>query len=99
MVIIQPLTGFAMAGMMHYSLSAHWLAISLLLYILAGVCWIPVVWLQIKVKQMAEFALANKQPLPQRYYQFMRCWFWLGWPAFIAVLIIFYLMTFKVVVV
>lgn len=95
-VVIQPLTGFAMAGIAHYSLTAPWIIISLLLYLLTGACWLPVVWLQIKAKQMAEHAFLNNQPLPSRYHRYMRLWFWLGWPAFISVLIIFYLMTFKI---
>lgn len=94
-VFIQPATGFAMAGLVHYSLISTWIISSLLLYVLVGACWLPVVWLQIKIKNMAEVALNTQSPLPQLYYQYMRIWFWLGWPAFISVLIIFYLMVFK----
>lgn len=94
-VIVQPLTGFAMAAIAHYSYTAHWIIISLLLYLLTGACWLPVVWLQIKIKQMAEQALHTSTELPALYYRYMRAWFWLGWPAFISVLVIFYLMVFK----
>lgn len=95
-VIIQPATGFAMAAIANYSLTSTWIIVSLLLYILTGVCWLPVVWLQIQIRNMAEQAVKSQQPLPAKYRTYMRCWFWLGWPAFISVMIIFYLMVFKI---
>lgn len=94
-VIIQPLTGFVMVYINHFPLSSTWIALSLMLYILTGVFWLPVVWLQIQLREIAKHALDQQQPLPQRYYSYMRIWFWLGWPAFISVLIIFYLMVMK----
>lgn len=94
-IIVQPVTGFAMLYLAHYSFSAAWIGISLLLYLLAGACWLPVVWLQIKMHAMARQALSGNGILPALYHRYMRIWFCLGWPAFIAVIIIFLLMTFK----
>lgn len=94
-VIIQPLTGFIMAAQLHYDLSSQWLIISLMLYVLTGLCWLPVVWLQIRIRDIAEAAILTQSELPHLYYRYIRIWFWLGWPAFISVLIIFYLMVFK----
>lgn len=94
-VIIQPLTGFWMIALVNYALSSTWIWVSLILYVLTGACWLPVVWLQIRMRDLARHALQNKTELPALYHRYMNYWFWLGWPAFIAVIIIFYLMTFK----
>ena len=63
--------------------------------LLAGACWLPVVWLQIQLSKMADAALASGQPLPARYWRYARWWEGLGYPAFIAVLVVFYLMVNK----
>jgi uncharacterized membrane protein len=94
-VIVQPLTGFALIHLTHYSLTSLWILLSLLLYLVAGACWLPVVWLQMQMYKLAQQALLTQSQLPSLYHRYMRIWFWLGWPAFIAVLIIFLLMTFK----
>ncbi len=94
-VIIQPITGFIMAAQANYDINTHWITVSLLLYVLTGLCWLPVVWLQIRIRDMAETAVQVHNDLPPLYYRYMKYWFWLGWPAFISVLIIFYLMVFK----
>lgn len=94
-VIIQPLTGFWMAALAHFPISSAWIVASLILYVLIGFCWLPVVWLQIKIRDLANTALKNHQALPDLYYAYMRIWFCLGWPAFIAVMVVFYLMVMK----
>lgn len=94
-VIIQPVTGIWLMLLLGLSLTTDWIAIALSLFILAGVCWLPVVWLQIKMRDFLHQALETNRALPAMYYRYYRIWFTLGWPAFIAVLIIFYLMTFK----
>lgn len=94
-VIIQPLTGFAMATMAGYSLTQNWLLWTLVLYVLAGACWLPVVWLQIRMAKMATTAFADETPLPSHYWQYARYWEWLGYPAFIAMLGVYGLMVFK----
>ncbi len=77
------------------AVTADWIMVSSLLYMLTGICWLPVVWLKIRIRDMAETALRMNNDLPKLYYRYMKYWFWLGWPAFISVLIIFYLMVFK----
>lgn len=93
--ILQPLTGLAMATMAGYALTQNWLFWTFALYGLAGACWLPVVWLQIRMAKMADMALADHTPLPTDYWQYARYWEWLGYPAFIAMLGIFWLMVFK----
>jgi hypothetical protein len=72
-----------------------WLLLSIGLYLVTGSCWVPVVWLQVRMHRLAEAALAAGTALPDCYHRYARCWFWLGWPAFGAVLAIFYLMVGK----
>jgi uncharacterized membrane protein len=76
-------------------LTEPWLVWTYVLYGLAGVCWLPVVWLQIQLRDMAVAALARGAALPPRYDGYMSIWFTLGWPAFTALLVIFYLMVAK----
>ena len=94
-VVIQPITGVTMAVLASAPLTQGWLALSIALYVLVGVCWLPVVWLQIQLRRMAQASLESGDPLPPLYYRYLRLWFMLGWPAFAAVLAIFYLMVFK----
>jgi uncharacterized membrane protein len=94
-VIIQPVSGMALALMAGFPLSSPWLLASIALYVLVGVCWIWVVWLQIWMRDLALAAAAMKNPLPTEYLRFYRWWFVLGWPAFLGVLTIFYLMVAK----
>lgn len=94
-IILQPLTGLWMLHLAGYSLSSPWIAWTLLLYALAGVCWLPVVWLQYRMRALALAALATEQALPARYWRYTRTWFWLGIPAFAAMLAIYALMVFK----
>ena len=95
-VVAQPVTGVAMALKASVPLTSGWLALSIALYVLVGLCWLPVVWLQIQLRRMAEIGLkSGGEPLPPLYFRYLRLWFILGWPAFTAVLAIFYLMVFK----
>lgn len=94
-VIVQPVTGVWLAMTAGWTLDTPWLAVSIALYLIAGACWLPVVWLQIRLSQMADAALASGQPLPALYWRYARWWEGLGYPAFIAVLVVFYLMVNK----
>jgi uncharacterized membrane protein len=89
--IVQPVTGFLMVRMAGFDPLAPWLVASYALYVLAFACWAPVVWLQIKCRDMAIEAVKSGSTLPERYHRYMRRWFWLGWPAFIALLGVFWL--------
>lgn len=94
-VLIQPATGFWMLWKAGYNLTDFWLVATYVLYILAGCCWLPVVWIQCELKRQLEQSLAQDVPLPPRYQQLFRWWFALGWPAFMALIVVFYLMVTK----
>ena len=68
---------------------------SIIGYAIAACCWFPVVYLQIKMRDFAVTAEENKTVLPPIYYRYFKYWFCLGWPAFISLIIVFYLMTNK----
>ena len=94
-IIIQPLTGLAMVWLTGMPLSTPWIAASFGLYFLAGACWLPVVWLQIRMRRMAAHATTASAPLPDAYRRYARIWFWLGVPAFIAMVAVVGLMVFR----
>lgn len=94
-VIFQPISGLWMVYLLHYPLTTPWILWSLVLYGVAGVCWLPVVGLQIQMRRLSEQALATQTELPALYWRYARYWFWLGVPAFIAMLLIVLLMVFK----
>lgn len=94
-VIIQPLSGVWMMQLAGYPLSSPWLMWSLALYVLAGLCWLPVVWLQLQMRDMAQIAAANNNALPERYWRFERIWTVLGFPAFTGLIVVYWLMVNK----
>ena len=94
-VIFQPLSGLWMIHQLGLPLSTPWVAASLGLYTLAGACWLPVVWLQIRMSDLAASTLANHAELPPAYWRMARAWFWLGVPAFCAMVMVVALMVFK----
>jgi uncharacterized membrane protein len=94
-VIVQPLSGIAMVHLAGYPLSRGWVAYSLALYALAGACWLPVVWLQLRMRTLAQAADDAGAPLPALYWRYARIWFWLGVPAFAALLLVYWLMVGK----
>jgi uncharacterized membrane protein len=93
--VLQPLTGAALAYTMGYSLLEPWIVSSFGVYFLVGACWLPVVLIQIKLRDLARTAQADGTPLPEQYHQLFRAWFILGWPAFAGVIAILALMIAK----
>jgi len=93
--IIQPLTGLWLVYLAGYALSEPWLVTTYLLYVLAFVCWAPVVHLQIRIRDLSGAALAEQASLPPAAYRAYRIWFALGWPAFAALIGVFWLMVAK----
>jgi uncharacterized membrane protein len=91
-VIAQPLTGLWLAALSGWPLSTPWIAVSLALYLITGAFWLPVVWMQVRMRDLASAAVATGDPLPPAYYRFYRLWFAFGFPAFAAVLMIIWLM-------
>ncbi len=94
-VIFQPLSGLWMAHLAGWPWSSGWIAASLMLYALAGVCWLPVVWLQIRMRDLSNTAVEHGSPLPPLYWRMAGWWFWLGVPAFTAMVAVVALMVFK----
>lgn len=94
-VILQPLTGLWLIWKVGYDPMALWLSWTYGLYILAGLCWLPVVWIQIRLKQMLKTAVDTGAPLPDSYHTLFRIWFLLGWPAFMGLVAVFFLMVMK----
>jgi len=94
-VIFQPISGLWMVMLLELPLATPWIAASMGLYVLAGVCWLPVVWLQIRMRNLAADAAARQQPLPTIYWHLARWWFWLGVPAFTAMVLVVVLMVGK----
>jgi uncharacterized membrane protein len=94
-VIFQPLSGLYLAYLADFPIFSGWIGWSFALYFIAGACWLPVLWLQIRMRNMAETAYRNSQKLPSLYWRYTRIWTSLGVPAFIAIVIIFYLMVVK----
>jgi uncharacterized membrane protein len=93
--IVQPLSGFALAHMAGWPLATPWLAAAMVLYVIAGACWLPVVWLQVRMARTAAADLAAGRPLSPSYARDARRWEALGYPAFAAMLAIFVLMVNK----
>ena len=91
-VVAQPVTGIALAWHAGYSLREGWIALSIGLYVVTGLFWLPVVWMQIEMRDLAAAAAASGEPLPGRYHRLFRLWFLSGFPAFLSVAAIFWLM-------
>ena len=91
-VIVQPVTGVLLAQAVGWPLSEGWIVLSLLLYVVTGLFWLPVVWIQIRIRNLARQAAAENAPLPAEEKRLFRIWFACGFPAFAAVLAILWLM-------
>lgn len=94
-VIIQLLTGLALVHLGGYDLTDGWIYWGLGLYFFAGLCWLPVVWVQIRMRDLIKLSLDTGDDLPKHYWRMNRWWMVLGSLAFPAVVIVFYLMVFK----
>ncbi len=92
---IQPLSGLALIYLQGWSLTEPWLLVTYALYVLAFICWAPVVHLQMRIRDMARVAAQTNAPLPPEAAHAFRIWFALGWPAFAALVAVFWLMISK----
>ena len=93
--ILQPVTGYLLARSIGWDLSESWISLSLLLYVVTGLFWLPVVWIQIRLRDLARAAAASASALPPAYFSLYRIWFAFGFPAFFSVIGIFWLMLTK----
>jgi len=94
-VLLQPVTGGLLMMLSSTSLSERWLLASLALYAIAGLFWVPVIFMQIEMRDLARLAAERDQPLPPRYFALFRRWFLFGIPGFGSVMIILWLMIAK----
>jgi len=91
-VIAQPVTGLLLVRAAGYDWTDGWILASIALYLVTGAFWLPVVWMQARMHRLARQAVARGTPLPSEYHRLFRWWFAFGFPAFAAVLAIFWLM-------
>lgn len=91
-VVAQPVTGVWLALHVGYPLTEGWILVSVFLYLFTGAFWLPVVWMQMRMRDLAAAAARDGSPLPADYHRLFRLWFAFGFPAFGAVLAIFWLM-------
>jgi uncharacterized membrane protein len=94
-VAVQPVTGILLALEIGFSLRESWIVLSVLLYLAVGAFWVPVVFMQMRMRDLAAAAARQGRPLPAEYHRLFRCWFAFGFPAFGAVLAIIWLMIVK----
>jgi uncharacterized membrane protein len=94
-VILQPVTGLWLVHLAGFELASPWLILSIGLYLLAGAAWLPVVWMQIRMREMAATAVRDRTVLPATYWRYLNAWVALGAVAFSALVVVFYLMVAK----
>lgn len=94
-VVLQPITGIWLAREVGWPLTEGWIVLSIALYVLTGLFWLPVVWIQMRLRDLARDAVRTQAQLPERYFQLYRIWFACGFPAFFSVVAIFWLMLAK----
>ena len=94
-IVVQAITGVTLARLMGFPLTHGWVAYSIALYCIAGSCWLPVVWLQMRMRDLARISDSQGIPLAAAYWAYARVWFWLGVPAFLSLLVVFWLMVAK----
>ena len=91
-VVAQPITGLLLVRHAGYPLTDAWIMWSIILYLVAGAFWLPVVWMQMRLRDLAKAAVTAGTILPQTYHTLFWWWFAFGVPAFAAVVAIFWLM-------
>ena len=91
-VILQPLTGLGLAAMAGYPLTSTWIVSAFVLYLVAGACWVPVVFIQVRLRDLAEASARDGSPLAPEFGRLVRRWTLLGWHAFIAMAATIWLM-------
>jgi len=91
-VITQPITGLLLTHVVGYSVWDRWVFWSMILYLVTGAFWLPVVWMQMRLRDLATASASSGSALPPTYFRLFWCWFAFGFPAFGAVLTIFWLM-------
>jgi uncharacterized membrane protein len=94
-IVVQMISGLYLALTAGFSMTHGWLLCAIVLFFVAGGCWIPVVALQIRMRDLVRHAHNSGLPLPEQYRRDSRVWFWLGVPAFSSLIAIYWLMVTK----
>ena len=94
-IAIQPVTGYILMRETETPFTEGWLALALAFYVVAGLFWLPVVWMQRRMRDLAAAAASAAKPLPHEYHRLFRLWFLFGFPGFGSVLAILWLMIAK----
>jgi uncharacterized membrane protein len=94
-VVVQPVTGFYMMHLVGMPMESRWITWSIVLYSIAVACWLPVVWLQMRMRDLAQAALIDNKELPAMYWRYFKIWIILGFPALFSFIAVFYLMVAK----
>jgi uncharacterized membrane protein len=94
-VVVQPITGALLVQAVGWGWAHSWIWASIILYVVTGALWLPVVWMQLRMRDLARAAAHNSTPLPRQYFTLFHWWFAFGIPAFLAVLAIIWLMLAK----
>ncbi len=94
-VIVQPLSGLWLMTQAGWTWDTSWILASVGLFLITGACWLPVLWLQLRMRDLAKTASEKKENLPPSYWRYAKWWEWLGYPAFLSMLGVFYLMAAK----
>lgn len=93
-VLLQFVTGVLLMMKLGYSFTSTWFFLVISLFIFIGICWVPVILIQYKLKKLADASLITGA-LDPSFKKMMRLWTALGVPAFASILLIFWLMVFK----
>jgi len=94
-VIVQPLTGAWLVWRGGFNPLDLWLVTTYALFAIAGACWVPVVFIQIRIRRLLEIKVAGRDVDSDEYARLRRWWFFLGWPAFVSLILVFHLMVTK----
>ena len=94
-VITQLITGAWLVWKSGYNWTDLWLIITYAIYMIAGLCWLPVVWIQVRLRNILIECVTNQSTIPENYFRLFKIWFLLGWPAFIGLVVVFFLMVAK----
>lgn len=94
-IVFQPLSGYYLMHLAGMPFSSRWILWSFVLYGVATACWLPVLWLQLRLRDLAQAAASGGATLPPLYWRYFKAWVVLGFPALAALIAVFYLMVAK----
>lgn len=90
--VAQPITGYLLMRHLGWSLTEGWVVLSLALYVFIGMLWLPVVYIQVRMRDEAQISAQLGLALSKRYRRLYRIWFACGVPAFAAIVVLLWLM-------